>query len=81
MYFIRVPDDRDGLRNALGEQGIDTGLHWRPAHQHTYFQQFRRGPLPVSDRAGAELVSLPMHSEMRLDVVDRVTDAIIEYFN
>jgi dTDP-4-amino-4,6-dideoxygalactose transaminase len=81
MYFIRVADDRDGLRNALSDQGIDTGLHWRPAHQHTYFKGFRRGPLPVSDRAGAELVSLPMHSQMRLDVVDRVTDAIIEHFN
>jgi dTDP-4-amino-4,6-dideoxygalactose transaminase len=81
MYFIRVPDDRDGMRASLGEQGIDTGLHWRPAHQHTFFKDFRRGPLPVSEAAGHQLVSLPLHSDMPLDIVDRVTDAIIEYFN
>ena len=79
LYFVRVPAElRDHVRGSLKEQGIDTGLHWRPAHRHTYFQQFRQGPLPVCDAAGDELISLPLHSSpMSDDTIDRVCDAIV----
>lgn len=79
LYFVRVPAEvRDDVRASMKAQGIDTGLHWRPAHQHTYFQQFRQGPLPVSEAAGAELMSLPLHSSPMSDhTIDRVCDAIV----
>lgn len=79
LYFVRVPAElRDHVRASLKAQGIDTGLHWRPAHRHTHFQQFRQGPLPVSDIAGEELISLPLHSSpMSDDTIDRVCDAIV----
>jgi dTDP-4-amino-4,6-dideoxygalactose transaminase len=81
LYYVRVPaPQRDRLRSALQAQGIATGLHWRPAHQHTYFQPFRRGPLPVTEAAADELVTLPLHSDMALATVDRVCDAIERYF-
>ncbi len=81
LYFLRVPAElRDNLRAHLKEQGIDTGLHWRPAHRHTYFQQFRHGPLPVSDAAGDDIMSLPLHSSPMSDAtIDRVCDAIVAF--
>jgi dTDP-4-amino-4,6-dideoxygalactose transaminase len=80
-YFVRVDaDHRDPVRAYLAEQGIDTGVHWRPAHLHTYFQQFRRGPLPFTEAAGQELITLPLHSAMSLDLVDRVCDTLLQYF-
>ncbi len=81
LYFIRVPAEiRDPLRASLKEQGIDTGLHWRPAHVHTYFAQFRRGPLPVSEAAGNDVISLPLHSAPMTDqTIDRVCDAIVSF--
>jgi dTDP-4-amino-4,6-dideoxygalactose transaminase len=83
LFWIRVPaDDRDPLREHLAAQGIDTGIHWRPAHRHTYFKQFRRGPLPVTEQAGNEIVSLPLHSaEMPAAVLDRVSEAVRAYFS
>ncbi|CAB4759291.1 unannotated protein [freshwater metagenome] len=81
LYFIRVPAElRDGLRAALKDEGIDTGLHWRPAHIHTYFTQFHRGPLPVSEAAGSDVISLPLHSApMSDEVIDRVCDTIVKF--
>jgi dTDP-4-amino-4,6-dideoxygalactose transaminase len=81
LYYIRVPASlRDPLRESLRAQGIDTGLHWRPAHRHTFFQEFRRGPLEVTDAAAEELVTLPLHSDMSLATVDRVGDAVEAFF-
>jgi len=81
LYFVRVDAaDRQPLRDHLADAGIDTGLHWRPAHHHTLFSRFRRGSLDVTERAAAELITLPLHSAMPLEVVDTITDAIASYF-
>jgi len=81
MYIIRVPGSRrSALRAALSDAGIDTGMHWRPAHHHTYFQQFRRGPLEVTELAADELVTLPLHSNMSDALVDRVSDEVVRFF-
>ena len=81
LYFVRVESaDRQPLRDHLAERGIDTGLHWRPAHHHTLFSRFRQGQLDVTERAAGELITLPLHSAMPLEVVDTVTDAVASYF-
>lgn len=81
LYAIRVErEHRDPLRSHLDALGIDTGIHWRPAHLHTHFSGFRRGPLDVTERAGAEVISLPLHSCMPDDLVDRVCEGVASYF-
>jgi dTDP-4-amino-4,6-dideoxygalactose transaminase len=82
LFAIRVPGGtRDGLRASLTEQGIDTGIHWRPAHEHTHFRGFRQGSVAVSSAAGQELVSLPLHSApMPEATIDRVCDAILKFY-
>ena len=45
----------------LGEAGVATGLHYpMPCHQLGPYQQFATVPLPVAERAAAEVMSLPM---------------------
>jgi dTDP-4-amino-4,6-dideoxygalactose transaminase len=81
MYVIRVPaSQRFALRAALFDAGIDTGMHWRPAHRHTYFQQFRHGSLAVTELAAQELMTLPLHSNMTDALVDRVSDEVVRFF-
>jgi dTDP-4-amino-4,6-dideoxygalactose transaminase len=82
LFAIRVPGEtRDDLRAFLTERGIDTGVHWRPAHEHTHFRQLRQSPVPVSTAAGAELVSLPLHSSpMPESMVDRVCEGILAFY-
>ena len=81
LYYIRVPgDQRDALRVFLGEQGVDTGIHWQPGHWFTLLQDCRRGDLSVTERIGHEVLSLPLHSMMRTETLDRVIDAVRKFF-
>ncbi len=81
LYYIRVPGDkRDALRAQLLEQGIDTGIHWQPGHWFTLLKDCRRGDLAVTDRVGREVVSLPLHSMMSTDTLDRVIEGVRSFF-
>lgn len=78
LYTIRVAD-RDAVRARLDEKGIGTGLFYRLAlHQHPAFQAFVGRGLPASERVANEVLSLPMHPDLRDDEVDRVIAAVIE---
>ncbi len=73
LYPVRVDParagaTRDAYRLALAEENIGTSVHFLPVHLLTaYRDRFPdRPPLPVAERAGAELLSLPLspaHSE------------------
>jgi dTDP-4-amino-4,6-dideoxygalactose transaminase len=56
--------DRDGLRRALREQGIETGVHYRPNHTLSYFANPVQAPLPVTERVFTELLTLPLHPDL-----------------
>lgn len=81
LYYIRVPaGDRDPLRNHLKENGIDTGIHWQPGHWFTIWKNCRAGDLTVTENIGKEILSLPLHSKMDLNLVNSVCETIIKYF-
>lgn len=81
LYYIRVPGDmREPLRAYLAERGIDTGIHWQPGHWFTLLKDCRRGDLSVTDRVGHEVLSLPLHSMMQPETLDRVISAIVQFF-
>lgn len=77
LYYIRVPAGlRAPLRAHLRAQGIDTGIHWKPGHQYALFAECRRDELPVTDLVAGEILSLPFHSEMSSETLERVVTAI-----
>lgn len=81
LYYIRVPAAaRDDLRTHLRDAGVDTGIHWQPGHWYSLLRTCRRGDLTVTDRVGTEILSLPLHSGMAMEVVDRVSEAIKDFF-
>jgi dTDP-4-amino-4,6-dideoxygalactose transaminase len=81
LYYVRVDaEERDRFRAHLAEHGVDTGLHWQPAHWFSLFRDCPRGPLPVTDRVGREIVSLPLHSCMAEEARDRVVDGVRTFF-
>jgi UDP-2-acetamido-2-deoxy-ribo-hexuluronate aminotransferase len=78
LYTIRVAD-RDGVRARLEEKGIGTGLFYRLAlHQHPAFRAFDGRSLPASETLADEVLSLPIHPDLRDDEIDRVIAAVIE---
>ena len=81
LYYIRVPaEHRTPLRDFLKAEGVDTGIHWQPGHWFTLWKECRAGDLSVTDRVGAEILSLPLHSKMPLATVHQVADKVHTYF-
>jgi dTDP-4-amino-4,6-dideoxygalactose transaminase len=81
LYYVRVLDGRrQAFREHLAEQGVETGIHWLPVHHTTLYAACRRGDLAVTDRAVEEIVSLPLHSGMAEETVDRVCDVVRSFF-
>jgi len=81
LFYVRIGGGlRDAFRDHLSSLGVDTGIHWTPAHTMTLFQPCRRGTLDITERVAAEVVSLPLHSGMPLAVVDRVCDTVESFF-
>jgi dTDP-4-amino-4,6-dideoxygalactose transaminase len=77
LYYIRVPEERrDALRAHMLEQEVDTGIHWQPGHWFTLFKNCKKGDLSVTDRVGKEILSLPLHSEMDEESIERVVNGI-----
>ncbi len=74
-------DARDDFRAHLGERGIDTGVHWQPGHHFKLLETCRMGDLAVSDRAGNEIVTLPLHSAMADADAQAVVEAVTGYFS
>jgi dTDP-4-amino-4,6-dideoxygalactose transaminase len=80
LYVVRIDPERAGAirdeyQRALAEENIATSIHFLPVHTLTYYRgRFPdQVPLPVAERAGGEILSLPLspaHSD------DDIADAI-----
>ena len=77
LYVLRVPD-REPFRARLSERGIGTDVHYpRAVHDQSAFAGLPRGPLPVTERAMHEVVSLPLHPLLTDSEADRVIAAVL----
>jgi dTDP-4-amino-4,6-dideoxygalactose transaminase len=81
LYYMRVPAaKREAFRVFLNDRAIDTGIHWQPGHWFTLLKDCRRGDLSVTERVGHEIVSLPLHSMMTSETLDRVIQGVHSFF-
>ncbi|MGH2914911.1 MAG: DegT/DnrJ/EryC1/StrS family aminotransferase [Solirubrobacteraceae bacterium] len=82
LYVIRSPE-RDALRSALVEWGVETGIHYPIAcHRQRVFAGSAAAcaELPASERLAAEVLSLPMGPHLSDDDVDHVIDAFCAFY-
>ena len=66
LYVVMV-DDRDGVRQRLGEWGVESGIHYPvPLHTQPAYQSlgYSLGDFPVAERRAARILSLPMFPEI-----------------
>jgi dTDP-4-amino-4,6-dideoxygalactose transaminase len=83
LYIVRIDAEqagatRDEYQRALREENIATSIHFLPVHKLTWYRERLRDqrPLPVAERAGDEILSLPLspaHSD------DDIGDAIAAF--
>jgi dTDP-4-amino-4,6-dideoxygalactose transaminase/RimJ/RimL family protein N-acetyltransferase len=81
-YVIRVTGgQREALAEHLKAWGVDTGIHWLPAHRFSRFRECRGADhLPVTDRVGDEILTLPLWSYMDDVVLCTVANAIRSFY-
>jgi dTDP-4-amino-4,6-dideoxygalactose transaminase len=83
QYVIRLAE-RDALRAALQAAGIGSGIHYPvPVHQQpAYSGRLACGPsgLGLTERAGPQILSLPIYPQISDEAVDRVTAEIRTFF-
>ena len=83
LYIVRVNPGRagagrDDYQRALAAEGIGTSIHFLPLHQLTWYRERfpEQQPLPVAERAGAEVLSLPLSPAHSLGDISDVIDAL-----
>ena len=83
LYVIRVDAarygrTRDELQRALAAERISTSIHFLPVHRLTWYRErFPEQPaLPVAERAGDEILSLPLSPAHSDDDIADVLDAL-----
>jgi dTDP-4-amino-4,6-dideoxygalactose transaminase len=80
IYTLRVEGGRrDALRAHLDARGVETAVYYdRPLHLQPALAQIGlgAGAFPESERAAAEVLSLPIYPEMSADERETVIDAV-----
>jgi dTDP-4-amino-4,6-dideoxygalactose transaminase len=84
LYAVRIDPERAGAtrdeyQQALTEEQIGTSIHFLPVHQLTAYRERlapHQPPLPVTEKAGAEVLSLPLSPAHSVEDIQDAVDAL-----
>jgi dTDP-4-amino-4,6-dideoxygalactose transaminase len=83
LYVVRIDTERAGAtrdeyQRALAEERIGTSIHFLPVHRLTaYRERYPEQPaLPVAERAGGEVLSLPLSPAHTPEDIDDAVAAL-----
>jgi dTDP-4-amino-4,6-dideoxygalactose transaminase len=76
---ILLPEgtDRQAVRDALDERGIQTSVHYPPIHQFSAYRARSKRPLPKTDALAPRLLTLPLYGRMTDEQVELVTESLL----
>jgi dTDP-4-amino-4,6-dideoxygalactose transaminase len=80
QYVVRVPK-RDAVKDLLKKKGVDTDVYYPlPLHLQECFRElgYSRGQLPVSEKASAECLALPIYPELTTEQQEYVASSVLE---
>lgn len=79
QYTVRVPGDRDGLRDRLHAAGVGSAIHYPiPIHQQPIMRElgYGEGSFPVAEAAAQHVLSLPVHPSLGADDVEYIASSV-----
>lgn len=83
QYTIRS-EQRDDLQKFLADSGVSCGIHYPIAlHQQRALQflGYNTGDFPMSERAAAQVMSLPIFPQLSDAQIQKVAETILEFKN
>jgi dTDP-4-amino-4,6-dideoxygalactose transaminase len=70
--------DRDAVRTALRDRGIQTSVHYPPIHRFSaYADSVRETSLPVTEELATRLLTLPLYPGLTDQQIDAVGEALL----
>lgn len=81
LYVVRT-ERRNQLQQSLTEQGIQTLIHYPvPLHRQKAFEGLSRNTqYPVTDELSKQILSLPLHPQLKPEMLVPVIDAVNDFF-
>lgn len=80
IFVVRVLDGyRNGLMDYLVSRQIQCGFHYLPNHLLSYYQDPLQQKLPMAEKLGTELVSLPLHAELTQEEQSFVIQEVLSF--
>ncbi|MFH1000130.1 MAG: DegT/DnrJ/EryC1/StrS family aminotransferase [Bacteroidota bacterium] len=74
--------DREKLQKHLSEQGISNAVYYPvPLHQQKAYldERYTEGSFPIAEKLAANVVSLPIHTELNDEQLKYITDAVLAF--
>ena len=81
--YVILTQRRDELKDYLTERKIGSEIYYPvPLHLQTSLKQlgYKQGDFPISERAAAEVLALPIYPELREDEQRTVVSAIRDFY-
>ena len=69
-------EKREKMRNYLSENGIQTSMHYPPAHRFMIYKDFVRNELPKTEIFADTEFTLPMYGSLRKEDIVYICDTI-----
>lgn len=83
QYTIKLNEvNRDALQAFLNEKGIPNNIYYPvPVHLQKGYTQYgyTQGDMPITEKLTAQVLSLPIHTELEQDQLEYITKNIIAF--
>ena len=76
LYWICVKN-RNKFRKDLNNLGIETGTHYKPIHKMSFYKNSNK--ILNTEKAGKEIVTIPMHPNLTQSQLDYITESINKF--
>ena len=76
FYWI-ITRNRDEIMQRLKQNGIETGIHYKPIHKMSMYNA--KNKLPVTENVGKKIISLPTHPNLSEKDVTRIISLVNKF--
>jgi dTDP-4-amino-4,6-dideoxygalactose transaminase len=84
VAVVERADLREPLRRALADAGIQTSVHYPPAHLFRHYREtygYAPGDLPVTEDLAERAITLPLYATLTPEQVDQVCGSIAAFMS
>lgn len=75
LYLIKVKE-REKFLQLMKDAGIGVSVHFDPLHKMTAYEEYKDLDLPVTNRVGDQIVSLPLFVQLTDDEVEYICQKV-----